>query len=622
MGVTIIKTDDSETDFIYGTLTNVEADAGGFLRLEDQFSNKDLYLPEVSGTGTVAVASKVFTAVDCTGLTKDKAYLQIELKCTDWSKKSGDTQIEITSSGESDIEEWTYSPASLSITSNYQIFLIPLSSFVTSGGELVVNQIDFIRWYCYFSTSQTISWRNARIINKYYSTGNRISPLFMAAPVGTVKSSQVNFIDRAGLHFNGRDAYASATIPSMTKGAIRCYARVDGPMVGFSNAALVDIGDWPAATGWGVWINIDDGNKIGLRDSKVTYTYSTTALSSTFSKIYAIYNGTDIKLYVNDSLVLTLSSPTVNAASTLTIGKRISADGTTDTFFNGSIDEIELLNESGSQVAFYKLDDGSGTTLNDIVGTYDGTIYNANWLKSVIETCISTDNGLNYSSWSTCADGGSISGLYDGMSAANLIVKCRQTLTADEPVASPIVDLLTLRINARPHTKSVSVDSSSSKAMSGSLYSSKSVAIESQKAAAKLSLSLTKQVTADVAHGRSIASMLKSITSASIDSLISNRLIGAEISTTAQVLINSLIDARGINALIKSPAINSINSIPSNYEITLEHLLQLFMPVLYEKIISGAWSKVPSPMPAPWTKEVTPITPWTESPDISTEWAK
>jgi hypothetical protein len=27
-------------------------------------------------------------------------------------------------------------------------------------------------------------------------------------------------------------------------------------------------------------------------------------------------------------------------------------------------------------------------------------------------------------------------------------------------------------------------------------------------------------------------------------------------------------------------------------------------------------------MPAPWTKEVTPITPWTESPDISTEWTK
>lgn len=126
---------------------------------------KSLYAPEVSGTGNAAAAQQAFTAVDCSGLTKADGTLIIDLKCDDPSKLSSNNQIEITSSGGADVNEW-HIPAPISeITTGWQTFNLPLASASTTGGELNVAAINFIRWYNFSTDGNiTINWRNAQII--------------------------------------------------------------------------------------------------------------------------------------------------------------------------------------------------------------------------------------------------------------------------------------------------------------------------------------------------------------------------------------------------------------------------------------------------------------------------
>ena len=438
----ITDIDTSQADFQEGSLIDVEADAGGYLRLKKLFPDTDLYLPEVSASGTIPSAYTTFGPVDCTGLTKQNAYLSIELKCSNWSDLSGITQIENTSSGTWDVEEWGYNPTSLDITSSYKTFLLPLSDFGTAGGELVVSEIDYIRFYAYFNTTQTISWRNAKIIGRL-GPGTRISPQLDLSAVGMVESSSVSFNLHAGLSFDGVDDYAQATIPSMTTGKLRFYAKVAGNMP-TGNTTLVDIGSWGSQTGWGVWIKSSSNNEIGVRDSGGTYPYSTTVLpDSPYTKIEAVYDGTDITLYVNDSLVYTLTNAVVNSASTITLGSRLNDIE----WLNGTIDNVEILDLNDNLIAQYKMNEGSGTALVDSAGTYNGTIYGASWLHGLIETRISTDDGTNWSAWKTCTDGGAIPDLPYGTDVSTALLECRQTLSTSDPTVTPQLESITVEVS-------------------------------------------------------------------------------------------------------------------------------------------------------------------------------
>jgi hypothetical protein len=123
-----------------------------------------LYSPEKSDTGNPAIAQQVLTAVDCTGLTKANGILTIDLKCSNWSDNDGDAYLEITSSGTYDINEWGHHIADLPLTSDWQTFEISLSDWSTSGGDLDVSAINYIRFYSFFSSGlETIYWRNAKI---------------------------------------------------------------------------------------------------------------------------------------------------------------------------------------------------------------------------------------------------------------------------------------------------------------------------------------------------------------------------------------------------------------------------------------------------------------------------
>jgi hypothetical protein len=108
-----------------------------------------LYADELSGSapsGSAANAYSTFPPVNAAQLTKDNGYLVCELRCNNPTYLGTNGQIEVTSSGTWDVDEWTYVGdwLNMGIDTGYKTFTIPLSSF---SGELDVNNINFIRWY-------------------------------------------------------------------------------------------------------------------------------------------------------------------------------------------------------------------------------------------------------------------------------------------------------------------------------------------------------------------------------------------------------------------------------------------------------------------------------------------
>lgn len=120
-----------------------------------------------ASNGGVCNATTTFPAVNATGLTRSNGRLIIDLKCDNPSYLTTNSQLEITSSGVGDIEEWTFNNVqSLGITSSWQTFSIPLSAFQEYGDPVDVTNINYIRWYNFVSAgapTTTIFWRNAYI---------------------------------------------------------------------------------------------------------------------------------------------------------------------------------------------------------------------------------------------------------------------------------------------------------------------------------------------------------------------------------------------------------------------------------------------------------------------------
>lgn len=164
----------------FGTITVTNGGSGsdvtrrGFCYMEGTSGDPDangttLYAGKVVGTpSSNPVALKAFTAVNCTGLTKANGVLKIDIKCDAPEKLSSSLgrQIELTSSGKADTNEWSIVPPLSEITASYKTFYLPLSGATTTGGELDVTAINFIRIYAYSTDSSniTLSWRNAAIL--------------------------------------------------------------------------------------------------------------------------------------------------------------------------------------------------------------------------------------------------------------------------------------------------------------------------------------------------------------------------------------------------------------------------------------------------------------------------
>ena len=101
------------------------------------------------------------TAKNCTGLTKANGSLVIDLRAADPTKLTSAGEIELTSSGGPDKNEWHLAVPSLKTT--YQTFTIPLSGAVTVGGELNVAAINYLRFWNSGTAKISIYWRRAYI---------------------------------------------------------------------------------------------------------------------------------------------------------------------------------------------------------------------------------------------------------------------------------------------------------------------------------------------------------------------------------------------------------------------------------------------------------------------------
>jgi hypothetical protein len=128
--------------------------------------------------------------------------------------------------------------------------------------------------------------------------------------------------------------------------------------------------------------------------------------TGSWQHVAATYDGTNIKLYINGTLVKTTAqthSISANTITPLAIGDADPASVGTGRFFNGNIDEVRIWSTTRTQAqiegnmnselagnetglaAYYKMSNGSGTTLTDNKsgGASTGTITGASWSSVV-----------------------------------------------------------------------------------------------------------------------------------------------------------------------------------------------------------------------------------------------
>ena len=140
-------------------------------------------------------------------------------------------------------------------------------------------------------------------------------------------------------------------------------------------------------------------------------------------------------------------------------------------------------------VAYYKLDEGTGTTATDSAGSNDGTINGATWISNeplyfmnanednnrlspqldlspvgsvnssniswtetlngqtiTIETRVSFDEGSTWTNWSTATNGDSIPNLTQGDDVSNGLLECRQNLSTNNASYTPELHKLDIQI--------------------------------------------------------------------------------------------------------------------------------------------------------------------------------
>ena len=204
-------------------------------------------------------------------------------------------------------------------------------------------------------------------LNMAYTTAGEINQLTLEAWVKTTVSGAGVNDNWSIIDFDRSDYY-------------NLYVTGDNGRVGFSTADISTIDDFYTSTA----NTVNDGN---------------------WHHIAAVYDGTDKKIYIDGNLVATKSNP----HGGLPLGKGTTrygflGDGSEATFgggprnnlfFQGELDEVRiwsdvrnlleiqsnkdicLIGSEANLVAYYKMEDGSGTTLTDHTNHgYDGTLYN------------------------------------------------------------------------------------------------------------------------------------------------------------------------------------------------------------------------------------------------------
>ena len=330
---------------------------------------KTLYLPEVYASGNPAGASKVITAVDCTGLTKANGYLKIDLKCDNPAIMSTNGQLELTSHGVPDTNEWSMTDLTgLGITASYQTFYIPLSDWDTVGGELNVAAINFIRWYN-FSTNGSIAiyWKNAYIIIGSIA-GYKVWNGDLKAVHHMVDATTSTIIDSTSNNNNGTKKGAGE--PASVTGKVGLgqdfdgsndYIRLPDPLNGLPDLSTVytvevlfnrtgnlaeAYGTLVCMEGMGLYNRLDlNATKVSwyFYDGVNRYVGETAYDANTWYYVVGVRNGNDFSFYVNGAFIATLTGDGSYPAVTnpYYVGSRLTG-GVSSFFFNGLIDETHI----------------------------------------------------------------------------------------------------------------------------------------------------------------------------------------------------------------------------------------------------------------------------------------
>jgi hypothetical protein len=243
--------------------------------------------------------------------------------------------------------------------------------------------------------------------------------------------------------------------------------------------------------------------EFGLYDgtSRVWTPESSISILDEWHHCCGINNGSEIKLYLDGGLVG--STPHSLVISTNAFLVMEDATAGTPNYAKGNICDIRfwdhertpteiqdnmykrLNGDEPGLVAYYKLDEGTGTVATDSAGTNDGTINGATWKPSyvvwgdgnrispqldlsavgmvesssvswaqtlnggaiAIETRISTDNGATWSAWKPCTNGGAIPDLPYGTDVSTALLECRQSLSTSDPTVTPQLESITVKVS-------------------------------------------------------------------------------------------------------------------------------------------------------------------------------
>lgn len=211
------------------------------------------------------------------------------------------------------------------------------------------------------------------------------------------------------LFLDGVDDVGSKSLSTVISGnsTIECWFYCTGDGNG-SNGNILEIGSWIDTEGYGFW---QEGTTLEIRDSSANHPSTGYDLLNGWHHLAAVYDGTDIRVYVDGALEYTLSSATVQNTAYASIGKR---KGYAQ-YAKGYISDVRVWNTDRTQqqiqdnmykrispqsnlILYWKLDEGEGTVLVDSSGNNeDGTlsgsaIYSMTEKLIVPSTIVSVDS--------------------------------------------------------------------------------------------------------------------------------------------------------------------------------------------------------------------------------------
>ena len=309
---------------------------------------------------------------------------------------------------------------------------------------------------------------DAWVSANYPISGNRLSPTIDLSTVGTVDTSSISWESLEGLSLDGVDdcvdcgdfSGTAISDPSIT-GAVT----VEFDYVHQKNGQtdyLITTGGQTLSRGFMVAANSDNTIRTWFQDSTTSYRYNTNEVFNVGEKynIAIAFNSIDITVYIDGiddgAITATSSVSRADTDTTLTIGKPNNMNNYYGEFIISNLrlwniartqTEIqynmysELTGAETGLVAYYKIDEGTGTTLIDYAGSNNGTIIGASWLSNVTTTLIETsvDEG---STWQTAINGSSILNLTD----IDTTLDVRQILSTTDTTITPILESLKIEI--------------------------------------------------------------------------------------------------------------------------------------------------------------------------------